>query len=62
MKIAYTRAMVHAALDGSLLEVPAKIDPNFGVAVPTACPGIPAEILDPRSDLGRYESLRYASP
>jgi phosphoenolpyruvate carboxykinase (ATP) len=49
MKIAYTRAMVHAALDGSLANVPTVSDPTFGVAVPTTCPNVPAEVLNPRS-------------
>jgi phosphoenolpyruvate carboxykinase (ATP) len=48
MKIAYTRAMVHAALNGTLAEIPAEPDPIFGVAVPVRCPGVPAEVLKPR--------------
>jgi phosphoenolpyruvate carboxykinase (ATP) len=49
MKIAYTRAMVHAALDGGLDDVPMTPDPNFGVAVPTTCLDVPAEVLNPRN-------------
>ena len=49
MKIAYTRQMVHAVLDGSLDGVPMVPDPNFGIAVPTACPNVPAEVLNPRN-------------
>ena len=59
MKIAYTRAMIRAALDGSLADVPTRPDPTFGVAVPTACPGVPAEVLDPRgtwSDPDAYDA------
>jgi phosphoenolpyruvate carboxykinase (ATP) len=48
MRIAHTRAMVHAILDGSLHGVPFETEPNFGLAVPTACPNVPNEILDPR--------------
>jgi len=48
MAIAYTRAMVHAALSGALGDVPTTLDPIFGMAVPTACPGVPPEVLDPR--------------
>ncbi len=48
MEIAYTRAMVHAALDGRLDEVEFVTDPIFGVQVPTSCPGVPPEILLPR--------------
>jgi phosphoenolpyruvate carboxykinase (ATP) len=49
MKIAYTRAMVRAALNGSLREVPTEPDPVFGVHVPLACPGVPPEVLKPRN-------------
>ena len=46
--IDHTRAMVHAALTGALEEVPTRPDPIFGVGVPTSCPGVPADVLDPR--------------
>ncbi len=49
MKIAYTRAMVTAALDGSLAGVATEEDPIFGVHVPTSCPGVPSEVLKPRN-------------
>jgi phosphoenolpyruvate carboxykinase (ATP) len=48
IKLAHTRAMVLAALDGSLDAVPTRPDPVFGVAVPTAVPGVPADLLDPK--------------
>ncbi len=49
MRIAYTRTMLNAALDGRLLEGSFRQDPNFGVLVPEACPGIPDEVLNPKS-------------
>ena len=49
MSIAYTRAMVAAALDGSLAAVPTVSDPIFGVGVPTTCPGVPPAVLQPRN-------------
>jgi phosphoenolpyruvate carboxykinase (ATP) len=49
MKIAYTRAMVRAALDGRLAEVSTSADPNFGVLVPENCPEVPDDVLDPRA-------------
>ncbi len=58
MKIAYTRAMVRAALDGVLAGVESRPDPNFGMLVPQACPEVPVEVLDPRgtwSDKGAYD-------
>ena len=48
MKIAYTRAMITAALGGKLDEVPFVPDPVFGVLVPLGCPGVPSEVLAPR--------------
>ena len=47
MPIKYTRAMVNAALDGVLDHVATTTDPIFGFAVPTSCPGVPAEVLIP---------------
>jgi len=49
MKLAYTRAMVHAALNGELDNAPTVQHPIFGVQVPTAVPNVPSEVLDPRS-------------
>jgi phosphoenolpyruvate carboxykinase (ATP) len=49
MKIAYTRAMVHAALNGELNEVPTQLDPIFGLPMPIACSGVPDEVLNPRN-------------
>ena len=45
--LTYTRAMVKAALEGSLKDVEYVQDPIFNVAVPTECPGVPSEILNP---------------
>ncbi|HET7494686.1 MAG TPA: phosphoenolpyruvate carboxykinase (ATP) [Candidatus Limnocylindrales bacterium] len=49
MNIAHTRSMVRAALDGRLATVPTRLDPVFGIAVPTSCPDVPSSFLDPRS-------------
>ncbi|HEX5465729.1 MAG TPA: phosphoenolpyruvate carboxykinase (ATP) [Candidatus Limnocylindrales bacterium] len=49
MNIAWTRAMVEAALTGKLEGVETVADPRFGFQVPTACPGVPADVLQPRS-------------
>ncbi|HEU4364625.1 MAG TPA: phosphoenolpyruvate carboxykinase (ATP), partial [Candidatus Krumholzibacteria bacterium] len=48
VKIAYSRAMVNAALEGKLDGVKFVKDPIFGLEVPTECPGVPGEILNPR--------------
>ena len=49
MKIGYTRAMVTAALNDSLAKVETEVDPVFGVHVPTSCPNVPANVLNPRN-------------
>ena len=48
IKLGYTRAMVNAALDGDLDNVVFKVDPVFGLSVPTSCNGVPVTILDQR--------------
>jgi phosphoenolpyruvate carboxykinase (ATP) len=49
MRIDHTRTMVRAALSGALDSVEYENDPVFGVAVPTTVPGVPSEVLRPRS-------------
>jgi phosphoenolpyruvate carboxykinase (ATP) len=49
MPIAYTRALLDAALGSALDDVPMRVDPVFGVSVPVACPGVDADVLDPRA-------------
>jgi phosphoenolpyruvate carboxykinase (ATP) len=49
MKLGFTRAMVNAALDGRLDSVSTRTDQVFGLAVPQSVPGVPAEVLEPRS-------------
>jgi phosphoenolpyruvate carboxykinase (ATP) len=49
MRLRYTRAMVRAALAGVLNDVETRTDPVFGVAVPTAVPNVPADVLEPRT-------------
>lgn len=58
-KLAYTRAMVSAALSGELLKSEFVTDPYFGVSVPTTCPGCPDEIMIPANtweDKSEYEA------
>ncbi len=49
MPIKATRALLNAALDGSLNDVEFRKDPNFGFEVPVAVPGVDTALLDPRS-------------
>ena len=48
MPIKATRALLNAALDGSLNDAEFRTDPNFGFKVPVAVPGVDSGILDPR--------------
>jgi phosphoenolpyruvate carboxykinase (ATP) len=48
MPIEHTRALLNAALDGSLAGVEYEEDPIFGLQVPKRCPGVPSEVLRPR--------------
>jgi phosphoenolpyruvate carboxykinase (ATP) len=48
LSIKHTRALVNAALDGSLAKVAFKTEPFFGLSIPVEVPGVPSEVLDPR--------------
>lgn len=48
IKLAYTRAMVRAALAGRLDDVPTRTDPVFGLQVPEGVPEVPPDVLTPR--------------
>jgi len=47
IKLKYTRAMITAILNGDLEDVNYEMHPIFGMDVPTTCPEVPDEILDP---------------
>jgi phosphoenolpyruvate carboxykinase (ATP) len=49
MKLSYTRAMITAALNGSLNKVGFEAHSVFGYMMPSACPNVPAELLNPRN-------------
>lgn len=58
MKLHYTRAMITAALNGTLDNVGYRVHSIFGVSIPMTCPDVPSEILSPRetwkNDEGYY--------
>jgi phosphoenolpyruvate carboxykinase (ATP) len=59
MPIKETRALLNAALDGSLNNVEFRKDPNFGFEVPVSVPGVDTSILDPRgtwTDAAEYDA------
>ncbi|MBC7563991.1 MAG: phosphoenolpyruvate carboxykinase (ATP) [Gemmatimonadaceae bacterium] len=49
MKLSYTRAMIRAALAGTLDAAPTTTDAIFGLSVPNAVPDVPSAVLDARS-------------
>ena len=49
MKLSYTRKMVDAIHNGELAGMPTERDAIFGFDVPTQCPGVPSELLQPRA-------------
>ncbi len=62
MKLAYTRAMIAAALDGSLAKVDYVADAIFGLGIPLSCPNVPSEILNPRNtwaDASQYDKKAH---
>lgn len=59
MPIKATRALLNAALDGSLNAVEFAKDPNFGFDVPVAVPGVDTKLLNPRDaweDKAQYDA------
>ena len=64
ISIKYTRALLNAALTGKLDHVKYMQDPIFGFEVPTQCPDVPDEVLNPATSWGdkkeydrRYKDL-----
>jgi len=59
MKLAYTRAMVQAALEGDLNKVETVKDDIFGLEIPAHVPGVPDNVLQPNktwADQAAYEA------
>ncbi len=48
IKLAYTRAMISAALSGDLADAPCRHDEVFNIEAILEVPGVPSELLDPR--------------
>jgi len=48
IKLAHTRAIIRAILNGGLKNIPTQPDPVFQVNVPVSCPGLPEGMLNPR--------------
>ena len=59
MAIKYTRALLNAALNGSLDNAEMVVDPIFGFQIPVNVPGVPSAVLNPRNtwpDPAKYDS------
>ena len=59
MKIAHTRAMIRAAVEGELASSSVVKDPNFGLLIPEQVPDVPPQVLIPKdtwSDKKLYDS------
>ena len=60
MKLDFTRSMIAAALEGKLNNVIFEAHPVFGMLMPTTCPNVPTEILNPRNtwaDKTAYDAM-----
>ena len=63
MPIKITRALLNAALDGSLKTAAFRTDENFGFQVPVSVPGVEPRILNPRetwADPAAYDAKAKA--
>ncbi len=49
IKLAYTRALINAVLNGELSNTAYETMPVFNLAIPVKCTGLPSEILNPRN-------------
>ena len=49
IKIRWTRALLNAALDGTLNNTEFVVDQRFGFEIPATCEGVPSEILNPKT-------------
>lgn len=62
MSLKYTRSIITAAMNGELNAVDYEAHPVFGVLMPDSCPGVPAEVLNPRntwSDKSAYDKKAF---
>ena len=49
MSLRHTRALLNAALSGEFDDSDIEIEPILNLRMPTSCPDVPNEILNPRS-------------
>ena len=56
MSLPHTRALITEALNRNLDKVEFETHPVFGVTMPTSCPNVPSEILNPRNTWNNKEA------
>lgn len=61
INLAYTRAMITAALNGDLDEVNYTQHPIFGIQMPDSCPNVPSYLLHPRNTWTDAEAYDHAA-
>jgi phosphoenolpyruvate carboxykinase (ATP) len=61
ISIEHSRALLRAAQSGALDDVEYREHPVFGLAMPTSCPGVPDEVLDPRETWADREAYDRAA-
>ncbi len=49
ISLKYTRAMIQAALKHKLEDIAYETDPVFGLHMPSTCPDVPSEVLNPKN-------------
>ncbi len=59
IRLKYTRAMIAAALAGDLAKNQFVVHPVFGTEMPTSCPNVPSEILDPAKTWKNKEQYEH---
>lgn len=60
MSLIHTRAMIRAALTGALDNIPFSQHPEFSLAIPNECPGVPTELLNP-INTWQYKGMYHLS-
>ena len=61
MSIQHTRALLNAALAGELDTVATEMHPILNLKMPKSCPGVPAEVLNPRNTWSDKEAYDKAA-
>lgn len=61
MSLKYTRAIIDAIHSGAFDGVEVVHDPTFGLAIPTACPGVPGSLLMPRQTWKNPENYDFTA-